>query len=81
MDIHALIARCSGEYLSNKVFIQHEGQRVKVGRFENTELVFTEEGKAIADKLSHVPAESQKAVSKSANARVPRPRPTVGLSK
>ncbi len=50
MNIHELMARVGGQILANKARATVGGQSIVIGVFEGTELVFTEAGKALADR-------------------------------
>lgn len=66
MNIHDLMARVGGQILANKARATVNGQSVVIGVFEGTELVFTEAGKALADRESNIiDVEPKQAVSKS----------------
>ena len=50
MNIHELMARVGGQILANKARATVGGQSIVIGVFEDNELVFTEAGKALADR-------------------------------
>jgi hypothetical protein len=50
MTIQELLDRVGGQILANKARATVGGQSVVIGVFEGTELVFTEAGKALADR-------------------------------
>ena len=50
MNIHELMARVDGQILANKARATVGGQSIVIGVFEDNELVFTEAGKALADR-------------------------------
>jgi hypothetical protein len=50
MTIQELMDRVGGQILANKARATVGGQSVVIGVFEGTELVFTEAGKALADR-------------------------------
>lgn len=54
MNIHDLMARVGGQILANKARATINGQSVVIGVFEGSELVFTEAGKALADRESNI---------------------------
>jgi hypothetical protein len=54
MNIHDLMARVNGQILANKARAVVNGQSVVIGVFEGAELVFTEAGKALADRESNI---------------------------
>jgi hypothetical protein len=54
MTIQELMARVGGQVLANKARATVGGQSVVIGVFEGTELVFTEAGKALADRESNI---------------------------
>lgn len=54
MNIHDLMARVGGQILANKARATINGQSVVIGVFEGAELVFTEAGKALADRESNI---------------------------
>lgn len=54
MNIHELMARVGGQILANKARATVGGQSVVIGVFEGAELVFTEAGKALADRESNI---------------------------
>jgi altronate dehydratase len=54
MNIKELMARVGGQILANKARANVGGQSVVIGVFEDGELVFTEAGKALADREDNV---------------------------
>lgn len=48
MTVEQLLAHMGGYILSNKARVTVDGKEVVVGRFEGSELVFTEAGRALA---------------------------------
>jgi len=54
MTIQELMDRVGGQILANKARATVGGQSVVIGVFEGTELVFTEAGKALADREDNV---------------------------
>lgn len=68
MNIHDLMARVDGQILANKARAMVDGQSVVIGVFEGSELVFTEAGKALADRESNIVAEGKQ--------DAPKPRKT-----
>ena len=54
MNIQELMARVGGQILANKARANVGGQSVVIGVFEDGELVFTEAGKALADREDNV---------------------------
>jgi hypothetical protein len=54
MTIQELMDRVGGQVLANKARATVGGQSVVIGVFEGTELVFTEAGKALADREDNV---------------------------
>ena len=54
MNIQELMARVGGQILANKARANVGGQSVVIGVFEDNELVFTEAGKALADREDNV---------------------------
>jgi hypothetical protein len=54
MTVQELLDRVGGQILANKARAVVGGQSVVIGVFEGTELVFTEAGKALADRESNI---------------------------
>jgi hypothetical protein len=54
MTVQELMDRVGGQVLANKARATVGGQSVVIGVFEGTELVFTEAGKALADRESNI---------------------------
>jgi len=57
MTVLELMDRLGGEVLSVRVRATIDGKIVVIGRYEGAELVFTDEGKALADLHSNQVAE------------------------
>jgi hypothetical protein len=65
MTIQELMDRVGGQILANKARATVGGQSVVIGVFEGTELVFTEAGKALADREDNtIDVESKEAAAK-----------------
>lgn len=74
MNIQDLMARVGGQILANKARATVGGQSIVIGVFEGTELVFTDAGKALADREDNTidvapKQESPKAAGKKASAK------------
>ena len=69
MNIHELMARVDGQILANKARATVGGQSIVIGVFEGTELVFTDAGKALADREDNTVDVAPKAAKTKAAAK------------
>jgi hypothetical protein len=56
MTVFELIDRLNGQILANKARVTVNGVSVIVGRYEGDKMVFTDEGRALADVESNIKA-------------------------
>jgi altronate dehydratase len=81
MNIKELMARVGGQILANKARANVGGQSVVIGVFEDGELVFTEAGKALADREDNVIDVQDKQEAAKAAAAAPKAAKTKATAK
>ncbi len=70
MTVFELIDRLNGQILANKARVTVNGVSVVVGRYEGDKMVFTDEGRALADAESNTKAAEAEKPARKAKAAV-----------
>lgn len=71
MNALELMQRLGGEVLGHKIRAVIGGETVVLARMEGTEFALTEEGQALADEQSHIPAAKAPKAPKAPKAQAP----------